>query len=515
MNEVQEKSIKTNRYYLILDFGTGSGKCTIVSCDGNESYDAYQELVYEYPPEVQPGGSEFDPRLIWNIFADLIKTCMLKAGVDPAQIVGISSTSQREGVVFLDEDDRELYSGPNIDMRAPSDAEQFTKKFAEWIHTISGHWPFPMFLPYRLLWFKEKHPDKYDKIKNILLLNNWLLFKLCDAKVTDPSNGIETLLLNINTNDWDYELISKIGFDVNIFPPVFESGTIIGEVTPKAAIQTGLKPGTPVIIGGADTQCAMLGSAVVHDGNIGVVLGTYGPVQMVVSQPIIAQPELIWSGSHVIPNAWVIESSVMETGQAYRWLRDTFYKQDGDNLYELMNNEALASIPGANNVLAYIGPRLPNYRKLEFSIDGGFVTKLPPLPDSNQRGDFSRAIIESVAFGIRMNVNRLERISNKKITHIHISGGLTKSDLLLKCVANTLNTIVKVPINKEGSALGAAICAGVGIGDFTDMKQGSEMMVRWEKEIAPNQNEVSLYQDLLEIWLSQYHKMYGEKTLIQ
>lgn len=503
------------QYLLALDFGTGAGRCFLVSLDGKESHDGYREWSYTYPEEAQPGGSEFDPGEFWGIFARLIRTTLENSGVAPDQIVGISSTSQREGVVFLDAAGQELYAGPNLDMRAPSHLEAFQAEFAERLHQNAGHWPFPMFLPYRLLWFKEHKPALYQQIDSVLLLNNWLLYRLCGEKAAEPSNGVETLLVNLETRDWESGLIEALDFPEEIFPPVFESGTVIGEVTVQASDETGLRVGTPVVLGGADTQCALLGTAALQPGDVGVPLGTFGPVQLVVDRPIISAPELIWSGCHTVPEHWVIESTTMEVGQTFRYVRDSFYGSTSLDTYELMNREAEASPPGARGVKAYLGPRLPNYRHLKFDISGGFVVSLPPAPGSAARGDFSRAALEAVAYGVRLNMERLQRVSDQDVSVLRVSGGLSQSALLMQIMADLIGVRITVPVNKEASALGAAVCAGVGAGLYDFMEQGTERLVRWDQQLEPSAERSGRYRELFEDWKADYHKMYGEDTLLE
>ena len=507
--------VDNDRYLMALDFGTGAGRCFLISSDGEKSFEKYQEWSYEYPEEAQPGGSEFNPQDFWLIFARLIKAVMLEAGIQPEQIAAISSTSQREGVVFLDKSGRELYAGPNLDMRASSNAAEFTEKFAEKLHHISGHWPFPMFAPYRLLWFKEHKPEIYQQIDSVLLLNNWILYRLCGNKATEPSNGVETLLVDMNTRTWDTRLIEEMGFSPEIFPEVHESGTVIGQVTPAAAQETGLVPGIPVVLGGADTQCALLGTSALQPGDLGVPLGTFGPVQLVVDRPILAAPELIWSGCHTVPKYWVIESTSMEVGQTFRYVRDTFYISDALDTYRLMNQEAEVSPPGANGVRAYLGPRLPNYRNLQFVIPGGFKIQLPPSPGTAVRGDYARAALEAVAYGVKMNVDRLQRVSGQDLTVLRVSGGLSKSRVLRRLLADLIGVQITVPLDKEASALGAAICAGVGAGIFPDMTKGAANLVRWEEFLDPKEENQARYQTLFEDWKEDYHKMYGENTLLE
>jgi len=503
------------QFLLSLDFGTGAGRCYLVSTDGETSFETYQEWEYQYPPEAQPGGSEFNTEAFWSVLAGLIQKTIQKSGVHPANIAGISSTSQREGVVFLDKSGHELYAGPNLDMRFPDDKDAFEAQFAEKIHASCGHWPFPMFLPYRLLWFKQHKPDVFEKIATVVLLNNWMLYRLCGIAAAEPSNGIETLLVNLNSRDWNTDLIEEIGLPKSMLPPVYESGTRIGLVTASAAKQTSLAAGTPVILGGADSQCGLLGSGVTEDGGMGVVLGTYGPLQMVVPGPVFAKPELIWSGCHVIPEKWVIESTSMEAGQTFRWIRDVFYPHEHGDVYTQMSLEAAASPIGANQVRAYLGPRLPNYRHLEFECPGGFTLRLPTTPGRNSRGDFSRAAIEAVSFGVKLNSDRLQKAAGRELTSLNASGGLSKSAVMVEALSNLLEVTVSVPEQKEGSAIGAAICAGVGAGIFANMTEGVKALVRYQKTQSPETGKVRQYQDLFADWMTRYVEMYGNNILVE
>jgi len=503
------------QYLLALDFGTGAGRCFIVSLDGKECFDGYQEWSYQYPEEAQPGGSEFDPGEFWGIFSRLIRTTLESSGVAPDQIAAVSSTSQREGVVFLDADGRELYAGPNLDMRAPSDLEDFQEQFAERLHQNAGHWPFPMFLPYRLLWFQEHRPEVYRRIDSVLLLNNWLLYRLCGEKAAEPSNGVETLLVSLESREWNPGLIEALDFPRGIFPPVHESGTVIGEVSMQASDETGLRVGTPVVLGGADTQCALLGTAALRPGDAGVPLGTYGPVQLVVDRPIIAAPELIWSGCHTVPEYWVIESTTMEVGQTFRYIRDSFYGSTSLDTYELMNREAEASPAGARGVKAYLGPRMANYKHLKFDIPGGFVVPLPPAPGSASRGDFTRAALEAVAYGVQLNVERLQRVSGQEVSVLRVSGGLSQSALLMQVMADLIGVPITVPVNKEGSALGAAVCAGVGAGIYESMEEGARRLVHWDQQFEPSPERGARYRAFFEDWKADYPKMYGAETLLE
>jgi len=503
----------STRYVMALDAGTGAGRCLLVSLDGQHSVEKYQEWQYEFPAEAQPGGAEFDPEVFWGIFANLIHRALAESGVSPGQVVGISSTSQREGIVLLDRAGRELYAGPNIDVRSPSDGARIAADFGEDIYQVSGHWPFPMFAPYRLLWFKEHKPELYERVHTMLLLNDWILYRLSGVRASEPSNATETLLFDLKTRRWATDLIARLGLPESIYPPVFASGTQIGEVTPEAAAATGLKAGTPVVTGGGDTQCALLGTGAIEDGQISTVLGTYAPSQLVVNRPIIDPQYRAWSGCHVVPGKWVVESTAMEAGQAFRWTRDVFYGGGGTDVYSIMDGEAAIAPVGARGIQAFIGPRVSNYRYLSFSVRGAFFFQLPPLPGSASRGDFARAVLESIAYGVRANIERLQSISGRQVTKLRICGGVSKGQTLPRVLADVLNMPVLVPELKEGSAMGAALCAAVGSGSFNSFSEAVAAMVHWERELVPHPDRVEAYQALYEQWLKLAPQVYGPEAI--
>ncbi len=487
-------------FVMALDAGTGAARCYVISLDGKISHDTYQEWEYTFPPEAQPGGMEFNPQQFWSIFANLIHKLLQEHNIEPSQIKAISSSSQREGFVLLDKQGKELYGGPNIDIRSPSDGERIARDYGDALYQVSGHWPFPMFAPYRLLWFKEFKPEVFARADCMLMINDWILYRLCGEKSSEPSNAVETLLYDLRERKWAWNLIKKLGLPFHLFPEVNPSGMMIGRVTESAAKETGLLAGTPVVTGGADTQCGVFGSGSFLDGQVSVICGTYAQSVMVSDNAIIDNRYRAWSGCHVIPNKWVIESTAMETGQAFRYTRDVFYPGGGTDAYSKMDADAFQSPPGARGIQSFLGPRVPDYRNLRFDTRGGFFLRLPPLPSSGSRGDFARAVLESVAFGIRANIERLIAISDKKPVTLSICGGMSRSRTLREVIANTMNMPIRIAREKEGTALGAATCAAVGSGLFSSFDEAAGQLIMIEDTITRNEL-VSLYDDLYEKWL--------------
>lgn len=203
----------------------------------------------------------------------------------------------------------------------------------------------------------------------------------------------------------------------------------------------------------------------------------------------------------------------MEAGQAFRWVRDVFYGGGSTEQYSLMDQEAAQSPLGARGVQAFIGPRMPDYTHLKFNVRGGFFFDLPPAPGSASRADFARAVLESIAFGVRANIERMQAITRVAIKSLSICGGVSKSYTFREALANVMNIPVFVPEQKEGSAMGAALCAGVGIGRAKTFAEAVTDMVHWECKLEPQVEKVEQYETLYQRWLPLLPQVHGQEGL--
>jgi len=501
-----------------LDAGTGGAKCFLIDVGTGKFYSSYHEWHYTFPDEAQPGGVEFSPKVFWKILVKVIHEILSKSGVPSDRIIAVSSTSQREGIVLLDKDGKELYGGPNIDFRFTAEINRIITPYLQELYRTSGHWPIPMFAPYRLLWFKQYKPELYERIDKVLMINDWILYKLSGVKFSEWTNAVETLLFDLKEKRWNKRLIQALNLNPDIFPPVKAPGTKIGEVTNEIAAITGLKAGTPVVTGGADTQCAMIGIGVVDPGQVGAVLGTFAPVMMPVKNPIIDQEYRTWSGCHLPPELWVIESSAVHSGSSIRWFRDTFFNLENSFLkngpidtYQYMDYLAAKSPLGSHGVYAFLGANIPNYRILQ-TTSGGFILTEMDMSRSLSKGDFIRAIYESIGFAIRGNIKRIERVTNINCIDLRITGGCSKSKILPQIIADVTGLPVSIPVCKESSSLGAAIAAGVGVGLYKDFREGIDKLVKWETTYKPSKDRKKEYDILYDRWLKWKDIIYGLKN---
>jgi sugar (pentulose or hexulose) kinase len=499
------------RFLMVLDFGTGAGRCSLVEVGGQKVFAAQQEWGFEAPPEAQPGGFSFVPERFWKILGGTAKAAMVRGDIKPSEIVAVSATSIREGFVLLDVNGHEIFAVPNRDARAFAESREVGERLGQALNDISGHWPGPNFAPSRFLWLRRHQPKVVEQSQALLMINDWILYRLCGERACEPTNASETSLFNIKTLVWDEHMMKACEIPAHIFPPIVHAGQVLGKVTPAAAAVTGLAPGTPVVVSGADTQCGVLGSGGLRSGDVVVVAGTSTPIQMVLDSAVIDPRARTWTGPYLFPGNWVLESNAGITGSVLRWFRDSFCEEEktaakefGGDAYGLMEQLAQKSPIGSSGVTALMGPRIMNARLLmsPFKISG-FMVALPRsmVAEVDSKRHFVRAILESFSFAVRGNCEQLEEISGKKIQRLTVCGGSSAGEFWMQMLADTLGIPVDRPGELEASSRGAAVCAGVGVREFVDFTQGVEVLVKRGNDFEPRPENKAVYDAAYQQWL--------------
>jgi len=494
---------------LAIDAGTGAGRCLIIGENGKKISSSYKEWQYTTPKNLDPLGKELDPNYFWKVICNLIKEARIKGNISKKDIKGVSSTAQRQGAVFLDENGKELYAGPNIDTRGVFTQDIIEEALGDSVYEITGHAPYLVYIPARLLWFRENEPEIYKKISHVLAINDWVLFKLSGAYATEPSTASGSLLFDISKVMWSKKILNALEFREDILPELSRAGEQVGEVTSESSMESGLEKGTPVIVGGPDVECGLLGSKVFEDGEVGGTLGSTAPIQMITSKPFIDPEKRIWSGCHVLPERWTIESNAQMTGLVYRWLRDKIIDYGGRDIsYKEMDEMARNKPIGAGDTYTSLGPEIMDIQKMQIVRPGMFLFPPPanPVVMPIDMGNFIRATLENICYAIRGNCDQLAKISGKSVKKLNVSGGLTTSKLFTQILADILNVPLSIPKIKEASSFGCGVCAAVGAGFYDNLIETSKEMVSMEK-VMPIEENVKKYEEHYRTWLSLYKKL--------
>ena len=491
------------KYLLALDAGSGGGKCFICDTEG-------RQVATSFSPWVRAAWS---PEIGWKGLKEAIRSALADSGVQPEDILAISFTTMREEFVLVDSDGKEHFIPFSVELFA--EERTLDEKLAEEMYMSSGHWPGGFMPVMKLMWLKRTKPELFEKLETFLMISDWMAYKLSNETAVEPSGVCETCLFDLSARDFSRRLISKIGIPPEIFPKVVESGTPLGSVTRKAAKETGLKEGTPTVVGGADTQCGLLGSACVEDGEITAVGGTTTPVQLVTSKPVLDPKFRCWTNCHVVEDKWLLESNAGSTGWSVRWVRDTLGDLEiavaeitGLDAYDLLTREAERAEAGSGGLLAYIGPGIMNVR-------GGLFGRRTALLDLNIRSaigvttkkEIMRATIEGACFAVRANIEQIKEVTGIKIDELRFCGGNTKSKLWTQIQADVMGLPVRVPAITEATALGATILAGVGIGLYPNVSEAARNTVKWLPTVEPRKDVTQIYEGYYRKWIEGYYKL--------
>ena len=246
-------------YLLAIDAGTGSCRAVLFSQKGEQVASSLREWTHREPPDA-PGGQDFDVHANWQAIAACIRDALGKAGASGGDVRAVAATSMREGIVLYDDAGREIWACPNVDSRSAQEAvELIAEGAAERIYADGGDWV-SITTPARLRWLARHRPDILRATRGMGMLSDWIATRLSGVLATEPSCGSSSGHVPPGRPD----LVSRHRGDLRpaaleILPPVTDPGTVIGTVTGAAAAETGLRAGTPVVAGGADTQLGLLG----------------------------------------------------------------------------------------------------------------------------------------------------------------------------------------------------------------------------------------------------------------
>lgn len=491
-------------YVLAIDAGTSGVRCLVTDLNGCLASLCRREWSYQSPTDIAPLGREFDPDTFWHIICESVKAALKDAGISVKAIVGVSATSQREGVVFLDKEGGELYAGPNIDLRALTEGITIDSEYGNEIYSITGHMPSFLFAPAKLKWFEANRPETYERIATVLTISEWIIYRLCGERVSEACGAGEAGLLDIQNRQWSDRLRDILSLPGSVYPELVPAGRRVGGVTRRAATETGIPAGTAVTQGAPDTHCGLIGMGVKEEGQAGIVIGWSAPVQMVTDKPILDPEARTWTSCHLLDERWILESNAGEVGNAYRWLKEIMFSQEEtseDEAYELMDELALGVPTGAEEVLALVGPAAMDMSRLTLRL-GGFIFPVPLSATGVRRAHLIRATLENICFAIKANYLQLEAISGLKIREVTIGGSMTRSQCLAQALPAVLNMPVSISKTAEVSGLGAAVCAAVGGGAYSSLEEGMKAMVSQPRVIEPERLSALEYDEYYKKWLS-------------
>lgn len=467
-------------YDLAIDLGTTG--CRSILFDGklNLIADDYREYGLLTPREKW---AEQDADLWWTLTMETSKAVIAKAGIDGRSIRGISISSQGITIVPVD---RELHPLCNalswLDVRAEQQVREIETKISfRALFTLTGKRNDCAYTLPKLLWLKENQPEIFEAAHYFLMPMDFLIGKLTGRPVTDHSMASGTLLYDLKHFCWSRELLDMFGIPEEKLPAIKWSGESAGTVLPEVAAELGLSSDCVVAVGAQDQKCAALGAGL-REGTMTVSLGTAGAVEKLWTEAKTEGDTRIgWCG-YVQENTWVTEGVINTAASVLRWVRDTMFPGVD---YDSINREAAEAMERDSSLLCYPylnGPSSPdNYPESEGCFYGVNLAA--------KRGDFAMAVMEGVAFQLRIMLEAMDAYGN--VDRLVLFGGGSKSDLWCRIIANITRMQIIVPETSEAAAAGAAILSGIACGAY---RKENAPCIPCRKTFASEAEQVERYE---------------------
>ena len=464
------------KYLLALDQGTTSSRSIVFDLSGRIIASSQREFPQIFPHR---GWVEHDPEDIWNTQLAVAREALSKAGADAADIYGIGITNQRETTVVWERaTGKPICNAIVWQCRRTAEYCDYIKsgELCEDIRRRTGLLIDAYFSATKLKWILDNVEGARERARRGELcfgtVDSWLIFNLTGGKVhaTDYSNASRTMLFNINTLEWDDELLRLFDIPRRMLPDVKPSSCIFGETAPEL-----FGASIPVAGVAGDQQAALFGQCCFEDGSVKNTYGTGGFMLMNTgSRPVMSENGLLTTIAWGIGDSsvsYALEGSVFVCGAAVQWLRDGL-----GLISKASETETIArSVENSGGVWfipAFVGLGAPYW-------DPYARGALLGLTRGTTRAHIVRAVLESLAYQTADVLELMEREAKVSMTSLKVDGGASANDLLLEIQADLLGTPIIRPGCIETTALGAANLAGLSTGAFSSL---SEISASWQCE---------------------------------
>ena len=448
------------KYIMALDQGTTSSRTILFDKKGNIVCQANKEFEQIFP---KPGWVEHNPEEIWMTQLLTMEDVMRQAGITGKDIEAIGITNQRETTVIWDKNTgKPIYNAIVWQCRRTSDIVDGLVKdgFRDFIRNKTGLVPDAYFSGTKIKWILDNVPGAREKAENGELLfgtvETWLIWKLTRGRVhvTDYSNASRTMLFNINTLQWDDEILAELDIPKCILPKPKPSSCVYGETDPSYL-------GGPIPIAGAagDQQSALFGQTCFKPGEAKNTYGTGCFLLMNTGEkPIFSENGLVttiaWGMDGKVNYA--LEGSIFVAGAAIQWLRDELKLIDSAPDSEYMAKK-VENTNGCYVVPAFTGLGAPHWDQYARGTIVGITRGV-------NKYHIIRATLESIAYQVNDVLEAMKADSGIKLAALKVDGGASANDFLMQTQADIINAPVNRPECVETTAMGAAYLAGLAVG---------------------------------------------------
>ncbi len=461
-------------YILAIDQGTTGTAIVLINQKGQIAFRSYRELTQYYP---SPGWVEHDPEEIWRGVLSTVDLMLRVNNIAKDQIKAIGIANQRETAIVWDRrTGRPIHNAIVWQCRRTADICEKMRNsgLSEIIKQKTGLLIDPYFSATKLMWILDNIEGARESAeKGNLIFGNvdtWLLWKLTGGTVhaTDYTNASRTMFFNINTLNWDDDLLSEMKIPKSMLPEVLQSSAHFGEIS----FGNNLLDGIPITGVAGDQQAALFGQACFNSGD---VKNTYGTGCFIMlntgDKPILSNFGLLTTlaCSDNDQPVYALEGSIFNTGSAIQWLRD------GLKIIKTADEtESLAtSVPDTDGV--YLVPAFTGLGAPYWDADvKGIITG---ITRGTKHEHIVRAALESIAYQTFDVLKVMQKDYGKEIKRLRVDGGSGYSNFLMQFQSDILNIEIDRSEISDSTALGSAFLAGLSIGFWSNKDEIEECRI--------------------------------------
>lgn len=486
---------------LAHDLGTTGNKATLYDTTTNTTIaSAFEPYDTIYP---QANWAEQNPDDWQRALIVCTRRLLDSSGRPASQIAAVSFSGHMQGVLPVDRSGNPLR--PAIiwaDLRATEQAAQIARRFGKHETYIrTGCQVSASYTAAKLMWIRDHQPELYRRTFKVVQAKDYAAYLLTGVWATDYSDASGSQLFDLSARRWATDLMTALELNPDLFPDAHPSTTVIGRVTAQAAAQTGLVEGTPVVIGGGDGACATVGAGAVQPGDAYNYIGSSAWIAVATERPLIDAQERTFTFCHLDPALYFSVGTTQAAGGSYGWL-ERLLRTGPEADYRTLDAQAAQTPPGADGLIFLphlLGERSPYWNPL---ARGAFVGLTMP----HGRGALARAVLEGVAFNMRLTLDAL-RENGVEITAMRLIGGGANSALWRQILADVYELPIWLPAQTvEATALGAALAGAVGVGIYPSLRAVREIIPAQQAE-RPNPADQARYRTLYALYQDTYRAL--------
>lgn len=466
-----------NQYVIGIDVGTTCTKVIVIDQNGK----IVGQGSYGY--SLISSGDQIEQRV--EDWIQAVKIALITAidNLDKTCIQGISCSTQGGSTVAVCQDGSFIGNAWTwMDRRSTKQAQEIQDAIGnEYVYRTTGSRISPALDAAKIKNMKSDplYHDASMYLTTLEVINRWLTGKT----YIDPSNAAMRQLMNIDNLDWDNPILTTCGISRDELPEIRPAGALVGTITQEVADSTGLPAGIPVYNGAHDQYCASIGAGAIHAGDMLLSAGTTWVLMGISDKPMYTDSFVV-PGKHPIDGLYGAIASLVGSGASMEWFHKNLMSAD----FDIMNEVVPQRVNTTKDLFFYPyvnGAPYPIHNRNAKGVFAGITLE-------NDQFDLARAVMEGVAFGLRLAIQDFRK-NGTNIDSIIMMGGASKSPVWMQMIASITGIPIKRLSYSDACAVGAAMIAACGAGIFENYESAAETIVAVERIYEPIDDEKEYY----------------------